>query len=119
MKKTPLIVMIIMIVGVIVYLLVQQFVPTRMVIVNIKLDPPWQTAGTLSPERQKEQELVITETTDKILGDMQKNMYFSVGLKRYKYIPAFAITVSENAYRYLLKNPLVSSVEEDKANYAN
>ncbi|MDO8552739.1 MAG: hypothetical protein Q7S01_04440 [bacterium] len=111
--KLALIAGIVMFVGVSGYLIVKQFVPTRMIIVGIKIDPPFQVAGNLSSEKEKAQEAAIIAATDIVLGDLRKNLYGYVGLKRYKYIPFFAITVSENGYQYLLKHPLVTSVEKD------
>lgn len=90
---------------------------SRNIIVGVKIDPPFQPEGFLSPDQQKQQQDAISKNIDKVISDLEASGYsYTVPAKytKYKYIPSFAISVSENGYRYLMKHPLVSGVEENK-----
>lgn len=87
---------------------------SKKIIIGIKIDPPYQSLGNLSPDKQKEQSIVIAESIDKVLNDLDENKYSYSGVKKFTIIPGFAITVSEDGYQYLLKHPLVTNIEEDK-----
>ena len=86
--------------------------PNRMVIVGVLIDPPFQPDGSLAPEKQTEQRANIQKSVDEVLKNLNPSSY--TGLKRFQFIPFFAIAVNDSAYNYLSKHPLVTNIEEDR-----
>lgn len=91
---------------------------SKKIIVNVKIDPPYQPIGNLSPDKRKEQETAIAESIDKIISDLDKNKYVYYNVSEFINTPGFAITISKNGYQYLLRHPSVVNIAEDKPVYA-
>lgn len=91
------------------------FQPTsKSVIVGVKIDPPWETEGNLTPERQKEQRAAIVRSIDQVLVGLEASKVYT----RWEFIPYFAITADAETLEYLSNHPLVISIQEDRPEHS-
>ena len=82
----------------------------KLVIVGVKIDPPFQPEGNLTPEEMDKQRVAITETVDKVISGLDATQVYA----RWDSIPYFGIKADSKTLEYLSNHPLVISIKEDK-----
>jgi len=82
----------------------------KLVIVGVKIDPPFQPEGNLTPEELDKQRVTVTETVDKVINGLDASKVYA----RWDSIPYFAIKADSKTLEYLSNHPLVISIKEDK-----
>lgn len=80
-------------------------------IVGVKIDPPWQPSGNLTPEEEAIQKAAVKKTIDEIISGLDESKVY----KRWDTLPYFVVKADEKTLDYLINHPLVKDIQEDEA----
>ena len=83
---------------------------SKLVIVGVKIEPPFQPEGNLTPEGVDRQRAAIVRVVDEVISDLDPSKVYA----RWDSIPYFGIKADSKTLEYLSNHPLVISIEEDK-----